>query len=287
MWRMCPIGGYQMPKNKDGAELFDAYYEGVYKNRWQCLKSAMMQQRRYAGIYKQPVDNPWLFPWLTQYPNEPEDAYFLDPASVWAASQLPLENGDLVLDMSAAPGGKSLVTAKRMGPDSQLICNDQNPKRLHRLKTVMTGFAGHAQWSAYCKHGAWYGMNQPNHYDAVLLDAPCSSERHWITDPKWLSKWRGGRSRSLAVLQGSLLASALDAVKPYGHVLYMTCSISPKENDELVERLLKKRRFCVKPVDNFHETTLHGVCILPDKPHASDGSTGWGPLYLSLLQKMP
>ena len=281
-----------MARSKNGQQLFEDYYKSVYQDRWPSLYQALQAERVYAAIYPQESPQAWLHPWLSYPTNNKSDhselkdgAYFLDPASAWAADQLPVKPGDTILDMCAAPGGKSLMVAKRLGGQGKVVCNDYHPQRLGRLRKVLPKFAPESIWSSYCKDGAWYGMNQPGHYDAVILDAPCSSERHWIQDTKLLAQWRIGRTKNLAIRQRSLLASSIDTVKIGGYILYMTCSISPRENDAVIDWALNKRRVCVKAVDNLHDQTEHGVMILPNNAKDKNDS-GWGPLYLSLLQRV-
>jgi 16S rRNA C967 or C1407 C5-methylase (RsmB/RsmF family) len=120
-------------------------------------------------------------------------------------------------------------------------------------------------------------------YDAILLDAPCSSERHVLQDPKALALWGPARTKHLAVQQFAMLAAALEAVKPGGHVLYSTCSISSLENEAVVERLAKKRsgRYEEIPVEApFSEELSHGRIILPDT------AQGKGPLYFCLIRRI-
>ncbi|MES2855742.1 MAG: RsmB/NOP family class I SAM-dependent RNA methyltransferase, partial [Bdellovibrionota bacterium] len=90
------------------------------------------------------------------------------------------------------------------------------------------------------------------------------------------------RSKNLAVRQYSLLVSALQVVKHGGRIVYSTCSLSPLENDDVIARLLKKRKgeaTVVKPTFEIGEPTELGWQILPDK-------TGFGPIYLSVLERI-
>ena len=86
-----------------------------------------------------------------------------------------------------------------------------------------------------------WGLHEQGVYDRILLDAPCSSERHLIHNPNHLAQWSLGRTRSLAQQALAMLCSAFEALKPGGHLLYSTCSISPEENGILVERFAAKR----------------------------------------------
>jgi len=133
------------------------------------------------------------------------------------------------------------------------------------------------------KDGNRYGLNYPNTFDKVLVDAPCSGEQHLLASTKEIAKWTPTRTKRLSTAQYSLLCSALLACKPKGQIVYSTCSISPYENDRVIERILNKKSDSVKldlPELNLEgiDKTKYGYLILPDK-------TGFGPIFFSRLQK--
>jgi 16S rRNA C967 or C1407 C5-methylase (RsmB/RsmF family) len=120
-------------------------------------------------------------------------------------------------------------------------------------------------------------------YDRVLLDAPCSSDRHLLRNPEELAKWGPGRIKVNAARQTALLACALDAARPGGTVVYATCALSNRENDDVVTRVLARLPFpaAVVPLAfAFGEATpLGGWHVLPDT------GLGFGPLYICKLIK--
>jgi 16S rRNA C967 or C1407 C5-methylase (RsmB/RsmF family) len=124
----------------------------------------------------------------------------------------------------------------------------------------------------------------PDEFDRVLADVPCSGERHLFENQSELSLWTEKRTKNLAVRQYSLLSSAWLACKPGGRIVYSTCSISPMENDEVVQKLIKKRKpeiLTWSAADNldFVEKTEHGYQILPDR-------SGFGPMYFAVIRKV-
>ena len=262
-------------KELSGAEKFDLYYNEIYGSRWLSLKEAML-------VESNPIS-------LSDSLASP---YYMDKASILAASILPIKENYKVLDMCAAPGGKTLVLAMKLNGTGKLISNDRSAQRRTRLAKVISTclpealrqnitITGHdsTTWSLYEK----------NVYDCVLLDAPCSSERHVLVDPSALSIWSPSRPKHLAIQQFAMLAAALDATVAGGYILYSTCSINPVENELVIEKLLKKRsglfeEIPVEKVDfsasNFSEARLHGRIILPDT------SNGCGPLYFCLLKRL-
>ncbi|MBR5927061.1 MAG: RsmB/NOP family class I SAM-dependent RNA methyltransferase, partial [Spirochaetia bacterium] len=126
-----------------------------------------------------------------------------------------------------------------------------------------------------------WGLYQKDMYDRVLLDAPCSSERHVLSSPYYLAQWTPARTKQLAIRQFAMLAAALDAAKAGGRIVYSTCSISPLENDGVVEKLFKKRKGLFDIVElepEIGEKTKYGIQILPD-------TAGAGPIYYCCLEK--
>ncbi len=247
---------------------FEEYYSKLFPERWPALRKALAKEPRYTSI-----ENGLLQP------------YYLDEASYDAALQLAPEPEEEVLDMCAAPGGKTLALLSS-SPRIWLTANERSARRRARLKRVLEGHlppktleqvrvTGHdaARWSQY----------EQETYDRILLDVPCSSERHVYTSPQHLSHWSPARSKHLAVQAFAMLASALDTVRTGGFVLYSTCALSPRENDGVVEKLHHKRegRFELTPVPlPYGEPTEYGWRILPDT------AGGRGPIYFALVRRL-
>lgn len=255
-------------KKIPGAELFERFYAPLYGERWPQLRQALEAPGRHMALQIAPD----------------KKTYHLDRASWVAAKALPLKEGMRVLDLCAAPGGKSLVLAQALGGTGHLTCNELSPARRNRLKTVLQDHLP-APWLENIRvtgyDGSRWCLHEQNAYDALLLDAPCSSERHLLHSREHLNRWSPARTKNLAVRQYSLAVSALDALKPGGHMLYGTCSLSPLENDGIIAKMLKKRKGLFRVIEtegNEGEKTAYGRIILPDRE-------GWGPLYFCLLRK--
>ena len=268
-----------------GAEGFEQYYSNLYGSRWQSLKEAFFKDNS-AVSYHVPGA---------------EKEYFLDSASVLAALSLPLKGAENILDLCAAPGGKTLVLASRMDDEAKLSSNERSPERKHRLSTVVQTCLPaeiSERITVSCSDGATWCKRQTECFDRILLDAPCSSERHVIADPKYLNTWSLSRIKTVTMEQWALLSSACRLLEVGGILLYSTCALCPQENDEMIEKLFKKFNkkenaftlleasprveeieSCCNIVLPGFEKTKYGYQILPDK------EGGAGPIYFSILQK--
>lgn len=252
-----------------GESEFDAFYAAQFGERWPALREALLAPAVSVGLSE-----------------GLEEPYYLDEASVIAARQLGVQPGDEVLDLCAAPGGKSLVLAAAMGPDGTLTANDRSSARRARLRRVVDrhlpeALCGRVRITSH--DASKWGLYQTEAYDRVLVDVPCSSERHVLASPPHLSAWTRARTRNLSVQAYAMLAAAGMAVRRGGYILYSTCALSDLENDRVVARLLSKKRgaFVLEPVAAIcGEPTELGWIILPDR------CGGRGPLYFSKLRRL-
>lgn len=236
------------------------------------------------GCYVTPGERGFVSPDL--FEREPFVYYLLDGASVMAPMALDVKPGERVLDMCAAPGGKSVWLSRCLADGGALTVNEIDAVRRTRLSAVMARYIPEAhkpQVTIEHRDATTWSRHQRDHYDAVLVDAPCSSERHLIHDEQaGLSRWTASRTEEMASLQYAILSAALDAVRPGGRIVYSTCSISPAENDGVVSRLLQRRGRQVEvmpPSLIWGEPTELGWQVFPDV-------TGWGPLYISALRRL-
>jgi 16S rRNA (cytosine1407-C5)-methyltransferase len=249
---------------------FETYYRNIYGGRWSNLSSALLRPAK-----TEPFKQGLLLP------------YMMDRASVLAALSLRLPGEGTILDACAAPGGKSLVIASSMGPDTELLSNELSAERRRRLVNVLdehlppplraqvkvSGFDAAAQGGRKTEHGR---------FAAILLDAPCSSERHVMADPSALAQWTAARPRFLARRQWALLSSAFLLLQNGGSLVYVTCAVTPEENDGVAARLIEKYRDeVVLDTPDFPEgeSTEYGRIILPDT------CGGMGPMYVTRFGK--
>lgn len=280
---------------------FDEFFQEIYQDEWEQIKKAIQESDHkvlrpcFKDLkYPEDLEKLELFkdehsPLLQKsFPKNQEAYYALDYASALVASLLPLPDSEgKVLDMCAAPGGKSLILRERLALKCKLVCNEINTKRRLRLLTVLKDHMP-SDFFEQCKvigsDGSKIGMNYPDEFDSILVDAPCSSEAHLLRDPKYLKQWTPNKTKKLAKLQYSLLCSALLSLKPDGHLMYSTCSLSPHENFQVIKRLLSKKK------DQVEEVLLSNLPAKVEKqepgymifPHLSNH----GPMYFCLLKKL-
>ena len=213
------------------------------------------------------------------------EPYFLDAASVLAARSLRLPAGGIVLDACAAPGGKSLVIAAALPEGTRLLANELSGDRRRRLAAVLDRYLPEEKRARVTVSGfdaAAQGgrKREGGRFAAVLLDAPCSGERHVLADPRALGRWTPARPRFLARRQWALLSSAFLLLAPGGSLVYVTCALSEEENDGVAGRLLEKPGARLDPPDfSPGEAARFGRIILPDR------CGGMGPMYVARFYK--
>lgn len=165
--------------------------------------------------------------------------YIMNPSSTLAVEALEPQPNEEILDLAAAPGGKSLLIADRMQNRGRLACVEPVKGRFFRLKdNLARGGVVHSQ--LYLADGCLVGRKVPQRFDRVLLDAPCSSEaRVRLNQPETWTHWSPRKVKETSRKQRKLLLSALESVKIGGRVVYSTCSLSPEENEGVISSVLQ------------------------------------------------
>ena len=194
--------------------------------------------------------------------------YMQESSARYPVSLFTLEEGMCVLDLCAAPGGKSGQLAARMHNTGLLVSNELVPNRakilesnLERLGVTNAVITNMDAESLVKKAGPVF--------DAVLVDAPCAGEGMFRKDADAVRDWSEAHVLSCANRQRKLLLTAAAAVKPGGELVYSTCSFSPAENRETVRYFLGERT----DFTLISEKTLY--------PHTSDGEGQ----YAALLKR--
>jgi 16S rRNA C967 or C1407 C5-methylase (RsmB/RsmF family) len=177
--------------------------------------------------------------------------YIQNLSSIIAALSLNVNENDWVLDLAAAPGGKSLIFSEMARKVSSV---EPDKKRFFRMKRNFKEH-GAKNIQTYNKDGRFIYKATGELFDKVFLDAPCSSEAHIDGEVTW---WNLKRVKRFSKLQKELIISAFESLKSGGEMIYATCTFSPEENEENIDFLLKKypNAEIVKvdlPIDNIQE----------------------------------
>lgn len=272
-----------------GGADFDGYFSELFGARWPVLRASLLA------------------------PNDAVDwgegllaRYRLDAASAVAGLSLRLAGlgpGDEILDACAAPGGKTLTLAGRLPAGVSVVANELSSERRRRLSDVLDahlppGLRGRVRVAGFDAAAAGGRLSERGRFSSILLDAPCSSERHVLGSAKALDEWSPARIKSLAQRQWALLSSCFLMLKPGGSLVYATCALSPSENDGPVGRLMKKYGAQAEP-DPVADQELAGYANALGRPALAQGAErsehgiffspdrtgGAGPLYVARLRK--
>ena len=166
-----------------------------------------------------------------------EDIYVQDESAMLVSYLLSPADAQCVVDLCAAPGGKTTHLAHLMGNAGKLIALDVSAKKIALLeKNCRRVGARNVETQVLDATKADLGFIKTA--DAVLIDAPCSGfgtlRRH--PDIRWNKTFK--QVRALSEIQYSLLRNAAQHIKPGGILVYSTCSVEPMENEEVVQRFL-------------------------------------------------
>nr|XP_020039285.1 tRNA (cytosine(34)-C(5))-methyltransferase, mitochondrial isoform X2 [Castor canadensis] len=220
--------------------------------------------------------------------------YLLNAASLLPVLALELRDGEKVLDMCAAPGGKSIALLQCACP-GYLHCNEYDRLRLRWLRQTLESFIPQPLVNIIKVSeldGRGMGDAQPETFDKVLVDAPCSNDRSWLfSSDSQKAACRIQHRRNLPFLQVELLRSAIKALRPGGLLVYSTCTLSKAENQDVISEILNSYSNIV-PVDirgiartcsqDFTFAPTDQECellVIPNKGKA------WGPMYVAKLKK--
>lgn len=220
--KMNPFGGEKIPF-ADGAYYFD--YDGIGNHPF-----------HHAGM-----------------------VYVQEPAAMSAAASIDIEPGWRVLDLCAAPGGKSGQVADRLG-DGLLVSNEIIPSRCKILTGNMERL-GYKNVITTCADAKRLASLFGEEFDLVIVDAPCSGEGMFRKEENAVSEWSEANVRLCAERQKEILAEIKSLVKDGGYLLYSTCTFSLDENEKQVDDFLRNNSdFELIPVkENVRAHTSDGI----------------------------
>ncbi len=166
--------------------------------------------------------------------------YIQNLSSMIPAIALSPTPQDIVLDMCAAPGSKTTQLAVMLNNKGEIIANDDDKHRVEKLQGVLDMF-GVTNTTVRFGRGEFIGKREENHYDKILLDAPCSGEGMiYLKGDKPLRFWNIKKVKAFSKIQKDLIDSAFNALKKGGELVYSTCTLEPEENEGVITYLLNK-----------------------------------------------
>ena len=181
--------------------------------------------------------------------------YIQEPSAMLVANMIDIKENDYVLDMCAAPGGKSCRIANRLGPDGLLIANDISASRAKILSENIERFGIDNTIVTNTDPLRFVGVLD-GFFDKIILDAPCSGEGMLRKTEEASKTWSPDKVYECAAIQKRLIEAAYTLLKPGGQIIYSTCTYSLEENEEIV-------RYALDHFDFSLETLPHRDGLMP------------------------
>ncbi len=236
------------------------------------------------------------------YTNSPEAnlgyIYLQNASSLLPPLALDPKPGEKLLDMCAAPGGKTILLAKLSNRLVDITVNDESRTRLAITKRLFSRLA--IPVKAYYTQPAQYlaKLLPAESFDKILVDAPCSGEGLInLAQPKSLTFWSLKKVKRLSKLQKLILAQAEKLLRPGGSLVYSTCTLAPEENEEVVDWAIKKLGLIPQKLDlaDLLDNATAGLGSWQGKTYSPEckncvrikPNSHMEPFFLCLLTKTP
>lgn len=257
-------------------EQFDARMKSLLKDEYDDFKNALLE-KPVKGLYlnrnKKNVERVLDQNYVEHHPivengylydenyHPGRSAYFLaglyyiqEPSAMLVADALPIEPDDFVLDMCAAPGGKSCEIASRLTGEGILIANDIEASRARILSENIERF-GLDNTIVTNVDPMRFTKQFQEAFDKIVLDAPCSGEGMFRKLEQAIDTWSEENVLECAHIQKNLLKGAYDMLKQGGMVIYSTCTYSYEENEAMVHYAVDELGFELLPLNKSN-----GLC---------------------------
>ena len=173
--------------------------------------------------------------------------YFQEPSAMCVAEGLPLCDDAKILDLCAAPGGKTTHIGARMKNKGLLVANEiiskrasilsENVERMGLTNTIVTN-----------ENPSHLAEKFQGFFDGIIVDAPCSGEGMFRKEPQAVDEWSVNHTLSCAVRQKNILDDAYKMLKCGGYIMYSTCTFSYDENEAVVKHMMEKYNMELCPI---------------------------------------
>ena len=183
--------------------------------------------------------------------------YVQDPAAMMPANLIKLDSDMIVLDLCAAPGGKSIQIATEL-KDGILVSNEINP---NRAKILFSNIERMGLTNTIILNNDSYELARkyPHTFDVIFIDAPCSGEGMFRKDPNAIKEWSLKKIEDCAKIQKELLKNADIMLKDGGIIVYSTCTYSLEEDEYQISEFLKGKDYQILEVsDKIKKYTSFG-----------------------------
>ena len=190
---------------------------------------------------------------VTKHPYYYAGLYYIqEPSAMMPAAVMPVEPDDRILDVCAAPGGKSTELGAKLKGTGVLFANDISVSRAQALVKNIERF-GIRNSFVMAEDAAKFKTYFPSYFDKILIDAPCSGEGMFRKENSLIKSWLERDSAYYAPIQKNIVKNCIEMLKEGGCIVYSTCTFSPKEDEEIIQYALSL------------EPSLH-VLPLPQQP---------------------
>lgn len=184
----------------------------------------------YYDEAEKPAKHPYYFAGLY---------YLQEPSAMTPANVLPVNEGERVLDLCAAPGGKSTELGAKLHGTGLLVSNDVSASRAKALLKNIEVF-GIGNVLLTCEYPDKLAAVFGKFFDKILVDAPCSGEGMFRKDSKLIKSWESQGPEYFAPIQRQILDSAYDMLKDGGQMVYSTCTFSRMEDEDNISDFLER-----------------------------------------------
>lgn len=174
--------------------------------------------------------------------------YIQEPSAMVPAYLLNANKDDIVLDLCAAPGGKTIQSSFLMKNLGLIVANDISNQRTNAIieNVERLGIGNVVITNGDFKN---YSSFYKNYFTKIILDAPCSGSGMFKKDQKMIEDWSYNKVLKFANEQKEIITYAYDMLKPGGILCYSTCSFSFEENEEVIQHLLENSDAEILPIE--------------------------------------
>ena len=228
---------------------YDAYIASFEESSYTCIRinTSKISVEDFKKISPVPLRE---VPWCSEgfYVEHKEEVsrhpyyyaglyYIQEPSAMLPAEVLPVKKGDRVLDVCAAPGGKTSRLATKLNHEGVLIANDISFSRCQTLVKNLEKF-GVNNAIVTCEEPATLAQRFPEYFDSILVDAPCSGEGMFRKEHELIKAYEKHDSTYYVPIQKQIVEDSVKMLKPGGFMVYSTCTFSKEEDEDIVSHIL-------------------------------------------------